>query len=87
MNLGAITLSLLLLPLAGARRLRRSGRRIRRVLCIVLLLSAGAAVAIGITGCGSGNGFFGEAQKNYTVMLTATSGTVQHAAVVTLNLQ
>jgi hypothetical protein len=53
----------------------------------MLLLAAGTAVTAGLTGCGSGNGFFGDAQKTYTVTLTATSGTVQHTTAVTLNVQ
>ena len=75
-RLGTIALGLLLLPFAGARRLRRSARRLARIGCLLLLLAAGAAVTAGLTGCGSGNGFFsGEAQRAYTVTLTATSGT------------
>jgi hypothetical protein len=58
-----------------------------RIACHALLFAAATAVAIGLTGCGSGNGFFGEAPASYTVTLTATSGTVQHSTTVTLNVQ
>ena len=86
-GLGSVALGLLLLPFAGARRLRRSGRNLARIACHALLFAAATAVAIGLTGCGSGNGFFGEAPASYTVTLTATSGTVQHSTTVTLNVQ
>jgi sugar lactone lactonase YvrE len=86
-GLGTVALGLLLLPFAGTRRLRRSGRRLARIGCLMLLLAAGAAVTAGLTGCGASNGFFGEAQRAYTVILTATSGTVQHTTTVTLNVQ
>jgi hypothetical protein len=39
-----------------------------------------------LTGCASvsGSGFFTQAEKTYTINVTATSGNVQHAAAVTL---
>jgi len=55
--------------------------------CLMLLLAAGPPSPRALTGCGASNGFFGEAQRAYTVILTATSGTVQHTTTVTLNVQ
>ena len=82
-----VILGLLLLPLAGARRLRRTGRTMGRMLCLVLLLLGGAIGAGVLSGCGSNNGFLGQASANYTITATATSGTLQHTSAVNLNLQ
>jgi len=82
-----VILGLLLLPLAGARRLRRTGRTMGRMLCLVLLLLGGAIGAGVLSGCGSNNGFLGQAPANYTITATATSGTLQHTSAVNLNLQ
>lgn len=86
-RLAPIALGLLLLPLAGTRHLRRTGRTIGRMLCLLLLLLGGAISTGVLSGCGTNNGFFGQAPKNYTVSVTAISGTVQHTAAVNLNLQ
>jgi len=53
----------------------------------MLLALAGSAAVLGMAGCGSGNGFLIQAPKNYTVTVTASSGTIQHSSTVTLNLQ
>ncbi len=82
-----IAFGLLLLPFAGVRRLRRSSWQWKRFAYLALLLTAGTIFSAALTGCGSGNGFFGEAPKTYAVALTATSGTVQHSTTVTLNVQ
>jgi hypothetical protein len=84
-RLAPLTLALLLFPLLGVGRLRRQGRRLSRLTSLVLLLGCTLAGAM-MTGCGSssGSGFFTQAQKNYTINLTATSGNMQHAATVTL---
>ncbi len=79
-----LSLALLLLPFAAP--LRKSGKRLSRLLTVVLLLGMGAALA-GLSGCGSGAGFFGQAQKNYTVTVTATMGTVSHTSNVTLTVE
>ncbi len=76
-----LVLALLLLPFAGVRRLRRSGR-----LTVLLLAIAGFAGTAGLMGCGASNGFSGQT-KSYTVTVTATAGTVQHTSIITLNLQ
>ena len=39
----------------------------------------------GLTGCGTGNGFFGQVPKTYNITITATSGTIQHSVNVTLS--
>ena len=53
----------------------------------MLLVLAGSVAVLGMAGCGSGNGFYIHTPKNYTVTVTATSGTIQHSSTVTLNLQ
>jgi hypothetical protein len=84
---GQLAWALLLLPLAGTRRLRRSRKRMQRLMAIAVFLLVGGAGLAAITGCGSSNGFLGQATQNYSVTVTATAGTVQHASTVTLNVQ
>ena len=78
-------LALAFLLLFGAGAMRRQGRRLRRLLPVVLLLLAGGA-AVALTGCG-GNGFFTQTAKNYTVTITASAGSLEHTANITLNVQ
>jgi hypothetical protein len=86
-NATSIALGLLLLPFAGARRIRRSGRAAGRYLFLMLVLLTGAVAMAGLTGCGSGNGFFGHAPQTYDITITATSGTIQHSVNTTLIVQ
>jgi len=81
-RLAPLSLALLLLPFAGL--LRKSGKRLSRLFTVLLLL--GAALA-GLNGCGTGAGFFGHAQKTYTVTVTATMGTVSHTSNVTITVE
>jgi hypothetical protein len=84
-NTGSLIFAVLLLPFATSRQFRKSGRR---SLYLVIVLLGGLAATTGLTGCGyNGNGFFGQAPKTYTLTLTATSGTIQHSANVTLEVQ
>jgi hypothetical protein len=76
------SLALLLLPFVG--RLRKTGKRFSRMLPILLLLVASLAAMAGMSGCGSTVGYFGQAQKTYTVGVTGTSGTLSHTSNVTL---
>lgn len=77
--------ALALLLLCGMGGMRRYGRNVRRMLAVVILLTAGAAAMV-LTGC-AGNGFFTQSPKSYSVTITATSGTLVHSAAVTLNVQ
>jgi hypothetical protein len=80
-----ILLGILLLPLAGVGRIRR--RRLGRVLNILLLFAGSIATLAVLTGCGSGNGYFGQKQQSYNVTVTATSGPAVHTENVTLTLE
>src|SRR4051794_20047385 len=80
-----LTLALLLLPIAGARRWRRSERKMARYVTLALLLGVTVAGSAGLSGC-VGNGS-GSTQQNYTVTVTASAGTVQHVTTVTLTVQ
>jgi hypothetical protein len=72
----------LLLPLA---LMRRSRRKLLPMLALLMMLSAGAFC---MSGCGSGaNGYFGQAEQNYNVTVTGTSGSKTHTANLTLQVQ
>jgi hypothetical protein len=86
-NATSIALGLLLLPLAGATRMRRNGRAAGRYLFLMFVLLASAFATAGLTGCGSGNGFFGHAPQTYNITITATSGAIQHSVNTTLIVQ
>ena len=80
-----IVLACLVLPFLGSKRklLQRAGGRTR--LLLLLLLSLG--VTVGLSGCGAGKGFLSEPVQNYSIAVTATSGTVQHTVTVTMQVQ
>jgi sugar lactone lactonase YvrE len=78
------SLALFLVPLLGARRLRRSTRGVGKVLFALAIIVLSAAGLGGLTGCGMG--YFGAATKDYTVTVTATSGNVQRTSSLTLTM-
>jgi hypothetical protein len=86
---GMIALSFILLPFsAWTRRRLRHARSLP--LCLALLLSL-AAIG-GLTGCGSGSGFFGQPAQTYTVNIVGTAtgaggATLQHSTSVMLTVQ
>lgn len=80
-NATSIALGFFLIPLAGARKLRRSGRAMRSLFLTVLLL-ASLTATVGLTGCGAGY-----PQDTYHITITATSGAIQHSIDATLNVQ
>ena len=87
-DLGSMALALLLLPMAGIKPVRR---RLRKLPGLPVVLAA-AALALGammcLSGCSS-NGFFDQAAKSYTVVVTATDAvTGAHSSInVTLTVQ
>jgi hypothetical protein len=86
---GTIALGLLLLPFS--RSLRRKVRGMRPLtLCAAVILSC-AAIG-GLTGCGSGSGFFGQPPQTYTIKVIGTvtgagGATLQHSLPVTLTVE
>jgi sugar lactone lactonase YvrE len=75
-----LALSLPLLALGVVRRRRRW--------LSVLVLVLGVFVGSAVTGCGAntGNGLFGQAPQTYPVVITVTSGTMQHTINVSLQV-
>jgi hypothetical protein len=83
-----LTPSLALLLLPFSRSLRRRTKGLGQIGLMVLLLFLGAGAAAGVMGCGARNtGFFGQPSVSYTVVITATSGTLSHSTSVILNIQ
>jgi hypothetical protein len=72
---------ILLLPFAT--RLRRKAKRSGRAVGL-LFMTIGIAALLGMSGCGSTSGFFGQQPQTYNVTITATSGSLSHS--ITLNL-
>ena len=72
-----VVLGLILLPLAG--RLRKTAHRFRK---IALLALAGAALAVGMTGCQ-----ITFTPKSFPLTVTATSGTLSHSITVNIIVQ
>ena len=56
---------------------------------LLSLMIAGVLLAgiVSLSGCGAQNGFNGQAVKNYSLTVTATSGQIAHSFDVNLNLQ
>jgi hypothetical protein len=84
-ELAPFALALLLLPFAG--RMRRAGRKLGRGVSLALLLLLGLGSMVGLTGCGSSNGYFIQPQQTYTVTVTGTSGALEHSTTVTLTVE
>jgi len=83
-GLSSLSFALLLLPFAG--RLRRMGNGLSRRLSVLLLSVAAMAAVAGISGCGSQVDASARPAVDYTVTITATSGTLTHSATVTLTV-
>lgn len=83
-----VSLGLLLLPFAG--RLRRTGKSWSKLACILLLTLAGATMAAGVSGCGGGSGSGStstpKGPQTYTLLVSATSGTNVHTTSLTLTV-
>ena len=88
-KLAPFAFALLLLPLAGTRRMRRNGQRLGRYLGLILLALAGIAATTALSGCGSSSGASSKKGQTttYTITVTATSGSVTENTTVTLAIQ
>jgi hypothetical protein len=84
-NIPPVLWSLLLVPFAG--RLRRKLNRLGQTISVLLLLGMGCVVVAGVSGCGSGNGFFNQPQKTYTMNVTVSSGALSHSSTITLTVE
>jgi sugar lactone lactonase YvrE len=84
-ELPPIVWGVLLLPFAV--RMRRAGNRLRGIVFTLLLTAAGLVTVSTLSGCGTGNGFFGHQQSSYTVTVTATSGPLTRSTNLTLNVE
>jgi hypothetical protein len=84
-----VALAFLLLPFAGTRRMRRNGQKLSRYLALLLLALAGIAATTALSGCGSSAGGTTTVNKGtqYTINVTATSGSATQSSTVTLTLQ
>ncbi len=81
-----MAVALLLLPLAG--KFRRAGRRLSRMLSILLLLAAGLTAAAVLSGCGGiASGYFGQAPATSSIAVTGASGLLNHTASVSLTVE
>jgi streptogramin lyase len=78
-------LGMLLLPFA--RRIRRTGRRMSKIVSVILLMLASLVATAGLSACGSTNGFFSQGAKSYDVRITVTSGSVSRSTNMTLTVQ
>jgi Bacterial Ig-like domain (group 3)/FG-GAP-like repeat len=81
-----MALTLFLLPFATLRRFRRAARSLSRALYMAVIVLAGSAALVALTGCG-GNGYLGQASRNYTLTVTAASGALTHTTTLQLNVQ
>jgi hypothetical protein len=84
-----MALGLILLPFAG--RLRKGARRWRGIVCLIVLIVAGAALTMGLTACGSSGGSNGggssPSPQTYTLTITATSGSLSQSTTTSLMVQ
>jgi predicted outer membrane repeat protein len=78
-------LALLLLPMAAARRLRRSGRSLRNLTLLLFLATAG--LLAGLTGCNTITKSSGYQTGTFNLTITATSGGFTHSVPVTLTVE
>ena len=76
---------MVLLPFAF--RMRSAGKRLRGILFTLSLMAASLGALSTLSGCASGNGFFGQQQSSYTVTVTATSGPLTRSTNLTLNVE
>lgn len=81
-----IALGLLLLPWLSLRRIERSGRRLGKVLGTSAFLLVVLGAAMTISGCGSSTPTSTTAVSD-SIVVTATSGSVQHTVTVSLSVQ
>jgi hypothetical protein len=82
-GLSVVAFGILLLPFGG--RIRRSGKRMLRLSCMVLLL-VGAASLVGLAGCTApvSGEFSSQSPQTYTITVTTTSASLSQTTNATL---
>jgi hypothetical protein len=76
-------LALLLMPFAGLRTWKRHRSSLSHLLSLGVVALAASLAIFGLSGCGASK----PNSQNFTVTMTATSGTVQHTTTVPLTVQ
>jgi YVTN family beta-propeller protein len=89
-GLATAALALLLLPFAGARRVRRASRRLNQLICL-LLLAGGLVGSMLVSGCGASSSKTSVSQGNtepqsYTLTVTTSGGGLEHTSTFTLTV-
>lgn len=84
-KLAPLSFALFLIPFLGLGRLRRQGRRLSSLASVLLILGCTLVGGLMMTGCGGT--IKNAAVQGFTITVTATSGTIQHTAPVTLQVQ
>jgi hypothetical protein len=75
------------LPIAIWRRVVRLKRHWTSLGLSLLIATAILAPGAGLTGCGGKGASGTQVPKNYTLVVVATSGAVQHTSTLTLIIQ
>ncbi len=83
---GRGTITLGMLGLAGLEAIRRRRRQIPRILLMVLLAAASLLPIAAMSGC-AGGGYFALSPTTYSITVTGSESSIQHAATATLIVQ
>jgi Bacterial Ig-like domain (group 3)/MBG domain (YGX type) len=86
-TLTPLVLALLLLPVSMWRRLGKMKGGHTSFGSNLLILIAAVALGVGFAGCGGKGDSVTQTTQNYTVVVTATSGAVQHSGTLALIIQ
>jgi hypothetical protein len=86
---GPIALGMLLLPMLGIVGLRKRLGKMPQLRAAVVLGVLSLGAIMGLTGCGGGTGTAGTqpTYSEYTVVVTAQCGTLEHSANVTIKVE
>jgi hypothetical protein len=86
-GIASIALGLLLLPWVSVRRMRRSGQRLGKSLGLSALLLVVLGATLNIMGCGGSSSPSTPVPVSDSILVNATSGSVQHSVTVNLQVQ